>query len=49
MAERYPVYAEADLTVDSQDGPPDATVERVLAALERHCAAGAGALRKAAP
>jgi shikimate kinase len=49
MAERYPVYAEADLTVDSQDGPPEATVERVLAALERHCAAGAGALRKAAP
>jgi shikimate kinase len=30
---RYPIYAEADLTVDSQDGPPDATLERVLAAL----------------
>jgi len=49
MAERYPVYAEADLTVDSQDGPPEATVERVLAALERHRADAAGALRKAAP
>jgi shikimate kinase len=33
MAARYPIYAEADLTVDSQDGPPDATLERVLAAL----------------
>jgi shikimate kinase len=33
MDTRYPVYAEADLTVDSQDGPPDATLERVLAAL----------------
>lgn len=33
MSTRYPVYAEADLTVDSQDGPPDATLERVLAAL----------------
>ncbi len=33
MATRDPIYAEADLTVDSQDGPPDATLERVLAAL----------------
>lgn len=49
MTERYPVYAEADLTVDSQDGPPEATVERVLTALERHRADAAGALRKAAP
>jgi len=49
MAERYPVYAEADITVDSQDGPPEATVERVLAALECHRADAAGTLRKAAP
>lgn len=33
MTARYPVYAEADLTVDSQDGPPEATLERVIAAL----------------
>jgi len=33
IAERHPVYAEADITVDSVDGPPEATVERVLAAL----------------
>lgn len=31
---RYPTYAEADLTVDSADGPPDVTVQRVLRALE---------------
>jgi shikimate kinase len=39
MAVRYPVYAEADVTVDSQDGPPDATLERVIAALAAHLAA----------
>lgn len=33
MAARYPVYAEADLTVESSDGPPDATVDRVIEAL----------------
>jgi shikimate kinase len=33
MAARYPVYAEADITVDSQDGPPEATLDRVMAAL----------------
>jgi shikimate kinase len=31
---RHPVYAEADLTVDSADGPPDVTVQRVLRAIE---------------
>lgn len=30
---RHPVYAEADLTIDSGDGPPDATVSRTIAAL----------------
>ena len=35
IATRCPVYAEADLTVDSQDGPPDVTLERVLGALEQ--------------
>lgn len=30
---RHPVYAGADLTIDSGDGPPDATVARVIAAL----------------
>ena len=34
MALRHPVYAEADLTVDSADGPPEATLERVIASLD---------------
>lgn len=33
MAERYPVYATADMVVDSGHGPHDKVVERVLAAL----------------
>jgi shikimate kinase len=36
MELRYPVYAEADITVDSIDGPPEATLERVMKALEPH-------------
>jgi shikimate kinase len=30
---RYPIYAEADITIDSGDGPPDATAARAIAAL----------------
>jgi len=30
---RYPIYAEADVTVDSGEGPPEATVSRVISAL----------------
>ncbi len=41
MAQRYPVYAEADIVVDARDEPPEATTERVLAALE-----SAGALAR---
>lgn len=33
MQQRYPVYAEADITVDSHDCPPDETSEAVHAAL----------------
>ena len=40
IGERYPVYAQADITVDSLDAPPDETVERVVQGLESH-----GALR----
>ena len=38
IGERYPVYAEADITVDSDDSPPEAMVERVMVALRRHLA-----------
>ena len=34
MAERYPVYAEADVAVDSGHGAQERVVERVIAALE---------------
>ncbi|WP_017932412.1 shikimate kinase [Robiginitomaculum antarcticum] len=33
IEERYPIYAQAHITVDSNVGPHRATVERVLAAL----------------
>lgn len=33
---RYPVYAEADIIVDSDERPPEQTAERVVAALETH-------------
>ena len=36
MALRYPVYAHADLTVESDDSPAETTVERVIAALRAH-------------
>jgi len=32
---RHPSYGLADLTVESQDGPPEVTVERVLQALRK--------------
>ena len=45
IAERHPVYAEADLTVESEDGPHDTAVKRILAALaeDPRFAATAGA------
>lgn len=38
---RHPIYAEADLVVDSLDGPPELTLARVLAELQRFTAARA--------
>ncbi|HYL34187.1 MAG TPA: shikimate kinase [Stellaceae bacterium] len=43
MAERYPIYAEADITVDSIDGPAEMTLERVVAALAAYLGVPAGA------
>jgi shikimate kinase len=34
QSEREPVYAQADIVVESLDGPPEETVERALAAIE---------------
>ncbi len=36
MTARYPIYAEAELTVISDERPPEATVEQVIEALEAH-------------
>lgn len=38
IAARYPVYAEADATVESGDAPHDETVDRILAALDARAA-----------
>lgn len=35
MEARYPVYAEADITIDSGNGPPDATASRAITELAR--------------
>ena len=34
MEERYPVYAEADITVESGDGPHEAVVSQIMDALK---------------
>jgi shikimate kinase len=47
IAERYPLYVEADITVDSIDGPPDATLDGVLTKLAAHL--GAAVQPQAAP
>lgn len=38
MDERYPVYAQSDITVETQDGPHSQTVTRILDALEDYIA-----------
>ncbi len=40
LTERTPIYAEADLTVDSENGPHADTVERILAALKERGVCG---------
>lgn len=40
MDERYPVYAEADITVGTGDEGPEKVVDRVIAALEAHLGSG---------
>lgn len=38
MEERYPIYGEADLTVDSSKGPHELVVERAIATLKEYTA-----------
>ncbi len=39
IEQRYPIYAEADIVVDSVDGPPELTLSRVIGELTRFAAA----------
>lgn len=49
IEERHPVYAQADVVVDSVDGPPEATLARVIAGLRRYYdSADGGTARSAA-
>ncbi len=36
MDKRYPVYAQADIVVDSDEGPADQMTKRVIGAVRRH-------------
>lgn len=36
MDERYPVYADADITVESREGPHEVVVDAILAALDAY-------------
>jgi shikimate kinase len=41
--ERYPVYGEADVTVESRDVPHDTIVEEIIVGLQAHISGAAGA------
>ena len=36
MDERYPIYAEADLTIETGAGPHNSAVAHILTALRKH-------------
>jgi shikimate kinase len=38
IAIRYPIYAEADIVIDTDESPQDVMVDRVVAAVRRHVA-----------
>jgi shikimate kinase len=42
VEQRYPVYAKADITVDSVDGPAEDTVDHVLCAVNNYLHGGGG-------
>jgi len=48
MQKRYPIYAEADVVVDSRDNPADHTTQDVLDALQRFLATAQPAPHSAA-
>lgn len=42
IEQRYPVYQEADIVVESRDEAVERTVDQVIAALRRHLEGGLG-------
>ena len=40
--ERYPIYAETDIIVDTDDSPHETMVDRIIDALESYQRDGAG-------
>jgi shikimate kinase len=42
LAEREPIYAQADIVVASRDGPHQAVIAELIAALDNHLAKGRG-------
>jgi len=46
---RYPIYAEADMTIDSRDGPPEAIVDLAVQALARFLDRRTGGASEGAP
>jgi shikimate kinase len=43
MTERYPIYAQADITVESEEGPHDSVVDDIIRKLEALQASSGGA------
>lgn len=43
IAQRYPIYAEADIVIESRDAPPEATTQDALDALQEFLARRGGA------
>jgi len=48
IEERYPIYAEADIVVDSEDVPHERMVEKIVDALATYQAANGGCAREPA-
>ena len=49
IEQRHPIYAAADLVIDSGEGPAEQTVTRVIAASGRASAGAAAARQRRAP
>ena len=43
LREREPIYAEADIVIESDEGPHDVVVKRIIAALNERASGAAGA------